>query len=372
MSYKIIVMPDSFKGSMSSKEVCDIISDEANKCGIDTVRLPIADGGEGSIECILNILGGDRVYCDVIGPGGNKITAYYGVTKQGTAVIEIAESSGITKQDSLHPVTSNTYGFGELIKDALAKGYKDFLLCLGGSATTDCGCGMAAALGAEFYNSNGDDIIPSGETLADVDRIDLTHLDSRIEGCNIRVMSDVENPLYGAKGAAYIFSPQKGASKEEVVLLDKGLEHVSKLIEKETGVSSKCVKGAGAAGGAGYGCASFLKAEIVSGINAILDIAEFDKKVKDCDLIVTGEGKLDAQSLMGKVLSGIKKRSLNKRIVSFCGICDCDGAILKKENITAIEIGRNIPIDESIKNGAIYLKETASKYFKDWTKGNAI
>lgn len=365
MTSKILIMPDSFKGSMSSKEVTEIIAKAAKRKGIDSVSLPIADGGEGTVECILNILGGRKVHLAVCGPDGKKTEAYYGVANEDTAIIEIAESSGITKQDKLNPMTSNTYGFGELIRDALDKGYRKFLLCLGGSATTDCGLGMAAALGTKLYDKENNEVVPCGETLIDIKKVDISGLDPRIGEASFRVMSDVESPLYGEKGAAYVFSPQKGAKDAEVKILDEGLRAVSLAIREATGVDFEGLKGAGAAGGSGYGCKAFLKAEIVSGINAMLDLYDFDSKVKDCDFIVTGEGKLDSQSLMGKVLSGIKARAGNKKIVSFCGSLLAEKEELKLGNITAVEISKGISIEESIKNGSVYLEKAAERFFEN-------
>lgn len=365
MGSKVIIMPDSFKGSMSSKTVATILGAQAEKHGFTPIELPVADGGEGSIDCILNILGGKKITMMVRGPEGKPIEAFYGITPDGTAIIEIAESSGITKQEKLHPMTADTYGFGELIHDALDRGYRKFLLCLGGSATTDCGLGMAAALGTRFYDVKGNEIQPCGEKLSDIAGIDISGLEPKIFDASFKVMSDVENPLYGEKGAAYIFSPQKGATETEVKLLDEGLRHVSTLVRDATGVDFEGLKGAGAAGGSGYGCAAFLKATITSGIHAMLDLYDFDSKASGCDFIITGEGKLDSQSLMGKVLSGIKSRAGDKRIVSFCGCLKADEEELKKQNITAVETGKDIPLEESIKNGERYLLEAAERFFEN-------
>ena len=365
MGKKILVIPDSFKGSMSSEEVTDIIASTAQKAGFEAILVPIADGGEGSIDCILRILGGKKVSLKVVGPEGKKITAHYGITPSGKAVIEIAESTGITRQSSLHPMSANTYGFGELIKDALDKGSKDFLLCLGGSASTDMGLGMAAALGARFFDKKGKSFVPTGESMKDIEKIDLSKMDARVLDSNFLIMSDVENPLYGEKGAAYVFSPQKGATAEEVKILDNNLRHAAKLVREATGCDFESVKGAGAAGGSGYGCVAFLKAKISSGIDAMLDLCGFEEKISDCELIVTGEGKLDEQSLMGKVLSGIKRRAKEKRIVSFCGISTLPKELERKSNITVIEIGKNVSIEESIKNGKKLLKKASEEFFNE-------
>ncbi len=358
-----MIIPDSFKGSMSSECVTDILMRSAREAGFDTEGTFMADGGEGTVDCILSILGGKKEKLMVTGPAGNEVAASYGITAAGEAVIEIAESTGITRQNGLHPMTAGTYGFGQLITDALNKGARRFLLGLGGSASTDCGMGMAAALGVRFYDKTGEAFIPCGERMTDLERADLSGLDKRVKESRFLVLSDVTSPLYGPLGAACVFAPQKGADNEQVKILDAGLENAGKVIEEATGISPDSIKGAGAAGGSGYGCAAFLGAEMESGIEVILDLFDFDKKVRDCHMIVTGEGSLDGQSLMGKVLNGIKNHAADKPIVSFCGRCTLDKETLKRENITAVEIGKGIPLNESVRNGAKYLKKAADGYF---------
>lgn len=363
MIRKAMIIPDSFKGSMTSVEVSEILSNAIKeKYSCETVMLPIADGGEGSTDCILTSMGGIKKTVIVHSPENKLIESAYGILPDGTAVIEIAESSGITRQTSYDAMHATTYGFGELIRAALDEGCRRFLLCLGGSATTDCGCGMAEALGVRFYFAD-EQLHPCGGNLSQITKIDNQKLDSRIAESKFTVMSDVENPLYGPLGAAYVYAPQKGASEDQVKQLDAGLENISAAIGELTGISCENVKGAGAAGGAGYGCAAFLGAEIVSGIEAMLDITEFDKKVWDCDLILTGEGKVDRQSLMGKVLSGIEKHSKGKKIISFCGISELTDSDLDGRNIEIIEIGRGIPLVESILHGKERLTCAAKGYF---------
>lgn len=365
MSEKIIIIPDSFKGSMTSETVADILGEVIEaKTSYEAVKIPIADGGEGSTHCILKSLGGERRRVQVHSPQNEIIEAMYGVTPDKTAVIEIAESSGITRQSKLGAMTATTYGFGELIKAALDEGIRKFLLCLGGSATTDCGCGMAAALGVRFFDNSGSEFVPDGGTLLFAERIDMSGLDERISESAITVMTDVENPLFGSQGAAYIYGPQKGASEDDVVILDEGLRHMSLLMEKAGLISPDSIKGAGAAGGAGYGCAAFLGAKLVSGIEAMLDICHFDELVKDAEYVVTGEGKLDAQSLMGKVICGIRNHSLGKKVVVFCGISELDEKTMTQEGISCVEIGRGIPITESIENGEKYIRLKATEYFE--------
>lgn len=364
----ILVIPDSFKGCMTSERVAEIISDVIeSKTEYKAISIPIADGGEGSTDCMLKVLGGEKISVPVHSPTGNIIMASYGITdslEDRAAIIEIAEPCGITKQEGLHPTDSNTLGFGEMIRDALDRGIRRFFLCLGGSATTDCGLGMAAALGAEFWDSVGYRFIPTGGTMKDVAGVDLSGLDPRIRESSFICMSDVTNPLYGPSGAAHVFSPQKGATKAEVRLLDKGLLHISKILDFAGLIPCEAVIGAGAAGGAGYGCAAFLDATITSGINAMLDICNFDSLVDDAAMIITGEGKLDSQSTMGKVVGGIRQRAKGKPIVVFTGICELSQRELNSMNVTCIEIGRGIPLEESFRDAPENLRKQAEKYFE--------
>lgn len=364
MEKQIIIIPDSFKGSMTSVEVADILASSARQhTGKTCIQIPIADGGEGSVDCILSALGGTKRFVRVKSPENLDIMAYYGVTLEGTAVIEIAESSGLTKQSTFRALRATTYGFGELIKDALDFGLRQFLLCLGGSATTDCGCGMAAALGVRFLDVNGERFIPDGGSLSEISRIDFSGIDSRISESEFIVMTDVESPLYGELGSAYVFAPQKGASPTEVQLLDDGLRHVCRVLEKETGTDYSFLPGGGAAGGVGCGCCAFLGAQLQSGIEAMLRISNFDDKVKDCCLIVTGEGRLDSQSMMGKVLSGIKRHAGEVPVVTFCGSCEMTEKEQEDAGIEVVEISRDVPLKEAIRNGKQYLKEKADHFF---------
>lgn len=363
MQKKIIVIPDSFKGSMSSETVAEIISNSIREnTDYEPISLPIADGGEGSTKCLINALGGTFQTVLVHSPEYKELNAFYGVTKENVAIIEIAESSGITKQEGLHALTATTYGFGELILDALENGIRKFLLCLGGSATTDAACGMAAALGVRFLDCEGNEFVPTGGTLCKVDTIDITRLDARVSESTFTVMSDVENPLYGPNGAAYVYGPQKGATAKDVLLLEDGLRHVANTMVQAGLTEPDNIKGAGAAGGAGYGCVAFLNAKIESGIHSMLNLFKYDELIKDASYIITGEGKLDDQSLMGKVVGGILNRSQNIPMIVFCGISQLPKDALPL-NMNVIELGKDIPLQESIANGPSILKDKANDYF---------
>jgi len=277
---KVIIAPDSFKGNLTAKQATDIIAEEVTTAFPDceVVKMPIADGGEGSIDAILSAIGGELHTEHVQSPDDRKIEAAYGISGSGVAIVEMAQSSGITKQIGLHPMTSTTSGFGQLILAALDKGAREFILCIGGSATTDGGCGMAAALGVRFYNAIGDTFIPCGETLCNIVRIDTSGIDKRIGESSFTVMCDVDNPLYGTRGAAHIYGPQKGADPTQVLKLDEGLHHLGTILSEyfgkdpQSGKEFADIPGTGAAGGLGTGCIVFLGAKLMSGIDAILEL----------------------------------------------------------------------------------------------------
>ena len=363
---KVIIAPDSFKGVLSAKEVTDIIASEVSSAfpGCEIVKMPIADGGEGSVDAILSSIGGTKHKATVLSPDGRGISAYYGIADNGAAIMEMALSSGITRQNGLHPMTSNTYGFGQLILDALRRGAREFMLGIGGSATTDGGCGMAAALGINFKDDAGNDFIPSGETLEKINTIDTTgngDLSKLISESKFTVMCDVDNPLFGENGAAYIYGPQKGANPEQVKILDKGLRHYSAVLLKTFDKDFSNIPGAGAAGGLGAGCVAFLGAELKSGIEAILGLCDFKKHITDADLVITGEGKLDSQSFQGKVLSGILREAGDVPVWSICGVSDCDKEFLRKKGLTVFEASEGITAEESINEPEKYLRLAAKR-----------
>lgn len=315
----MLVMPDSFKGSLSSEESAKIIRDSIKQIfpECDIICIPVADGGEGSIDAFLSVFTGKRVYCETIAAHGGKTVSSYGEFKD-FAVIETASAAGLTLMGNKPDVfNATTFGMGEQILSALIKGYRKIILCLGGSATNDAGCGMASALGAKFIDANGNEFIPVGKNLADIDTIDLSGLDRRIAETEFISMCDIDNTLYGKKGAAYVFGPQKGAKEADLPLLDLGL----RVFEKKTGQALNAVPGAGAAGGLGAGTKYFLGAELKSGIDILLDLINFEELAKGTDLILTGEGSFDSQSLRGKVPVGIAKRAerLGIPVIVICG-----------------------------------------------------
>jgi len=374
---KVLIAPDSFKGTLSARQVTDTIAAEVAAmypdCEIE--KLPIADGGEGSVETIIAAVGGRLEHAQVLSPDGRQIDAHFGVTADSgqapnhgsKAVLEVAQSSGITRQLGLHPMTSSTYGFGQLIMAALDLGLRDFFLCIGGSASTDGGCGMAAALGVRFFGDNGESFVPNGATLQKIACIDMNDIDKRVHESNFTVMCDVTNPLFGINGAAHVYAPQKGATAEEVHQLDAGLLHLSEICLQTFGSNYADVPGAGAAGGLGFGCMTMLQAQLESGIDAILDLCDFEKRLVGTDLIITGEGKLDSQSFSGKVLSGILQNRADVPVISLCGVCDLGDMsdtpedLLRKHNLTIFEISEGISVEESLANPEQYLRQAARK-----------
>lgn len=359
---KIILAFDSYKGSLSQIEACKIASDTLKSISdsFSIISLPLSDGGEGTISCIKEVIKGHLKTIKVTSPDNRIIDASYFISDDNKAYIELAEASGITKELKLNPLSANTYGFGELIKDALDSGIRDFTLSIGGSASTDSGCALASALGYKFFDKLGNEFIPCGGTLKEIDKIEKTK-DIRIFESTFKVMCDCENPLCGKTGASYIYAGQKGATDKEIEKLDRGLIHLREKIKEIFNIDKSNTPGAGAAGGCGYGLMVFLNAKLLSGIDVMLDLYNYDEVVKNVDLIITGEGSLDNQSLMGKVLSGLYKRSLKKRIISFPGISKLDISCLDKYNITAFEISKGHSKEESIKYAKEYLEDTIVK-----------
>jgi len=340
---KFIVMPDSFKGTMSSVEICEIIRDAILSVipQAEVRMIPVADGGEGSVECFLTALGGDMVASTVCGAfPGEKVSAGFALFPGGkTAAVEMASAAGLPMVDGRqNPLGTTTFGFGELILAAAKSGAEQIIAGLGGSCTNDGGCGMAAALGVRFVDENGDEFVPVGGTLKNIQSIDIAGLNPALLGVKITAMCDIDNPMYGESGAAYIFGPQKGADAAMVSELDAGLRHLSAAIERSLGVSVANVAGSGAAGALGAGMLAFLGAELKMGIDVVLDTVGFETIAKDADIIFTGEGKLDSQSLGGKVVVGIARRSkpLGVPVVAIVGDIGDDIEPVYDEGVTGV------------------------------------
>ena len=307
---KIVISPDSFKGTLSAREVAEIVARAARDASPDfePVLVPIADGGEGTVDAF----GAVRVPCTVTGPNGRPVEAFYGLLGD-TAVIEMAAAAGLPLADPLDPRATTTFGVGELINAALDAGLRRFIIGLGGSATNDCGCGMAAACGVRFFDADGGAFVPTGGTLASVARIDLSSRDPRIAESTFTAMCDIDNPLYGERGAAYVFAPQKGADDACVAQLDDGLRSICSVIARDCGADVADLPGAGAAGGCGAAVPAFFGGTLKRGIDVVLDVNDFDSKLDGAALVVTGEGRFDSQTAGGKAISGIAARCGNRR-----------------------------------------------------------
>ena len=336
---KIVIAPDSFKGTLSSLEVCNLVKKSLleERDDLEITELPIADGGEGMTESFMCAFpDSEKTELKAKSPLGRDIDVYYAIVSKDTAVIEMAMASGITIEKENDAMRASTYGTGQLIKDALDKGIRKFVLGIGGSATTDGGIGCIAALGGRFIDKGGKEVALCGEGLSDIASIDLSTLDERIKESEITVLCDVKNPLYGKKGAAYIFGPQKGASEKQVEILDAGLKNLADISAEYLGKDFSLIEGTGAAGGLGFALIAFLGGRLKGGIDHILDMLSFDEKVKDADLVITGEGKMDSQSLMGKLPFGVAKRCAHTRVAAIVGLNTADEKLIEELGIDQV------------------------------------
>lgn len=324
---KAVLIPDSFKGTMTSSEVCQIMKESIWRhhpaCLVDAV--PIADGGEGSIDCFITALGGRRVEVPCQGPFGEAMTGHFGLLDDKTAVVEMAVCSGLPLVEGRRdPEATTTFGVGQLIVAAAEMGCRTVLVALGGSCTTDGGCGAAAAAGVRFLDAEGNAFVPTGGTLCRIADIDRSSLSPALAQVSIVTMCDITNPMHGENGAAYVFAPQKGADAAGVKRLDEGLKHLDGVIRDKLGVAVADVPGAGAAGAMGAGMLAFFGSTLRSGIDTVLEITDFERRIADADVIFTGEGRIDSQSVQGKALSGIAAaaKKQNKPVIAVVGADD--------------------------------------------------
>lgn len=309
---KILLVPDSFKGTLSSRQVCQVMAAQLRRFfpQAQVKSIPVADGGEGSVEAFLAAAGGERRTRTVTGPFGEPVEAFYGVLGDGrTAVIEMAACAGLPLAEGrLNPERATTYGVGELLLAAKEAGCTKAILGLGGSCTNDGGAGAAAALGAKFTRADGTAFVPTGGTLGEIAALDVSPVAQALQGMELTAMCDINNPLYGDAGAAVVFAPQKGADAAMVARLDAGLRHLGQVSARCLGRDFSHLPGAGAAGGLGFGMAAFCGAQLRMGIDAVLDAVGFDSLLPGTDMVFTGEGKIDSQSARGKVVSGVAVR----------------------------------------------------------------
>lgn len=309
---KILLVPDSFKGTLSSRQVCQVMAGQLRRFfpQAQVKSIPVADGGEGSVEAFLAAAGGERRMLTVTGPFGEPVEAFYGILGDGrTAVIEMAACAGLPLAEGrLNPERATTYGVGELLLAAKEAGCTKAILGLGGSCTNDGGAGAAAALGAKFTRADGAAFVPTGGALGEIAALDVSPVAQALQGMELTAMCDIDNPLYGEAGAAAVFAPQKGADAAMVARLDAGLRHLGQVAARCLGRDFSHLPGAGAAGGLGFGMAAFCGAQLRMGIGAVLDAVGFDSLLPGTDVVFTGEGKIDSQSARGKVVSGVAVR----------------------------------------------------------------
>ena len=371
---KIVISIDSLKGSLTSIEAANAI-----KKGIlsvdnksDVVIMPLADGGEGTVEALVQGMNGEEKVISVTGPINEKVNATYGILKEtNTAIIEMAQASGLplVPAELRNPLNTTTYGVGEIIKEAIEKGCRNFIVGIGGSATNDCGVGMLQALGFEFYDENDNLVGLGGKVLNQIKRINTENKLKELDECNFKIACDVNNPLYGENGAAYIYGPQKGATKEIVKELDKGLKNFAEVVKKDLGKDIDHIEGAGAAGGLGFGFLGFLNSKLESGIKIILDEIKLEEVVKDADLVITGEGRLDNQTAMGKVPIGVAKlaKKHGAKVIAIAGCTTPDAVKCNEEGIDAYFsiVNKAMTIDEAMKkeNATQNMIETTIQIF---------
>lgn len=305
---KLLFASDSFKGTITSEESAEMLSKAAEEIfgSVEWTSIPIADGGEGTTVAVIKATGGSEVEIQVHGPLMEKVTAKYGQIDKNHAVMEMAAASGLTiiPDEKRNPLNTTTYGTGEMILDALNKGFTDISIAIGGSATNDGGMGCVKALGVKFLDKNGKELDGTGSDLEKVCHIDISGIDKRIKNTKFTVMCDVKNPLYGQNGCSYTFGKQKGGTPEILDQLEKGMCNYRDVIRKDLGIDPD-IEGAGAAGGLGAALMVFLNGKLKSGIETVLELCSFDKKLKDVDLVITGEGRADWQSCFGKVIQGV-------------------------------------------------------------------
>ncbi|MDC1226493.1 glycerate kinase [Algibacter sp.] len=374
---KIILAPDKFKNSLTGLEFCDAVEEgiHAISSNVEIVKLPLADGGDGTIEVVNFYLKGEVIYAEVNNPFFKPVMASYLYSDSTkTAFIEMAEASGvkllIPKQFDCKNAT--TLGTGEMIVDAIDKGAKEIILGIGGSATNDCGIGMATALGYRFLDKNNREVKPIGANLSSITAIDVTNVHSRLNEVNFKIACDVTNPLFGEHGAAYVYAAQKGATSVDIMMLNKGLEDFSKILDAVFNVDVESIKGGGAAGGMGVASKVFLNGTLEPGIQLIKNLAQFDSKIKNAHWIITGEGKLDTQTMSGKTIQGVLASAKEKHInvAAFCGAIDLEGKNPKDFGIQYADAVMNYAkgLEDAMKNSSDYVKEMAVLFAREFLK----
>ncbi|MEB2356897.1 glycerate kinase [Bacillus pumilus] len=365
---KIVIAPDSFKESLSAYETACAIERGFHAILPDAeyIKLPMADGGEGTVQSLVDATGGYIINHVVTGPLGDPVDAFFGMLGDGeTAVIEMAAASGLhlVPQEKRNPLLTTSRGTGELMLAALDQGAKHVIIGLGGSATNDGGVGMMQGLGAAFFDQAGQELSPGGGALHQLASIDLTGLDPRLQSVRLEAACDVDNPLTGERGASAVFGPQKGADEEMVQVLDKNLAHFAQIAEKQFNVSFEDAEGAGAAGGLGASLLGFLHADLQRGIDIVLKAVQFNDVIKEADLVVTGEGRIDQQTIYGKTPIGVAKaaKQYHLPVIGIAGSLSKDSAVVHEHGIDALFsiVPGVTSLSEAMRDGAIHVERTA-------------
>lgn len=377
----IIIVPDSFKESLTSTEVARAVEDGFKEIFPNALftKIPIADGGEGTVEALVAATKGKVITTSVIGPLGNSIKSFYGVCgDKKTAVIEMAAASGLdlVPMKMRSPLVTTSFGTGELIKDALDAGFRRFIIGIGGSATNDAGVGMLQALGAKFLDINGKEISYGGGSLAFLEKIDISELDSRVLESYIEVACDVNNPLTGPNGASVIFGPQKGATPQMVKTLDDCLVHFAKIVQRDLEKEIDKQSGAGAAGGIGAALQGFLNAKLLSGVDIIIKQTKLRDLLKDASLLITGEGRIDSQSIFGKAPVGVAKvaKESGVPVIAIAGSLGSDASAVRDYGINAVFSVVNTPctLEEALINAKTNVYITAKNIAEVLKLSNVI
>jgi len=369
---KIVIAPDSFKENLTSLEVASEIETGLRRIwpDADYVKVPMADGGEGTVQSLVDATGGQIVKCEVSGPQGDKVLASYGLLGDGrTAVIEMAEASGLplVAKEKRNPLIATTFGTGELIADAIKRGVEEIIIGIGGSATNDAGAGLAQALGVRFLNFGGapiNDLISGGD-LGKVEAVDMTSINPGLARVRISVACDVTNPLCGEQGASRVYGPQKGATPEMVELLDKNLAHFAHVIKRSIGADVAERPGAGAGGGIGAGLMAFTNATLKRGVELVVAATRLEEKMQGANLAITGEGRVDFQTAFGKTPSGVAAAAhkCGVPVVAIGGGLADDAAGVFAHGIDGLESAtpNAMPLDEAIKKSRQYLQDAAER-----------
>lgn len=372
-NFTILLAPDSFKESMTAKEACEAMERGIKKANsnITCIHVPMSDGGEGTMQSLIDATGGRKYYIDVIGPLGNKVKAEYGVLGDGeTGILEMASASGIhlVPLKKRNPLITTTYGTGQLIKACLEHGVKKLLIGIGGSATNDGGAGAIQALGGRLLDKEGNEIGFGGGELNKLASIDLTSFDSRLKAIKVEVACDVNNPLCGKLGASKVFGPQKGATPEIIETLDKNLRHYAEVIKEQLGQDVIDVPGSGAAGGLGAGIMSFLNGKLKKGIEMVIEYTQLEEKVKAADMIWTGEGSIDFQTQFGKTPLGVAAvaKRYNKPVIALAGKVGNDIEVLFEKGIDSIFcIMRGVTtLEDALEKGKENLENTSENIIR--------